>query len=541
MSEKISNKISVIIKMLYRNKGYIAVGLITFYILALWGTKYMLGNQADSLWKPVFNNIIPFFTVIASVSVVFCLFSGIWIKRMKKVNWGAVTFTACMVLGVLYMFILPPLSAPDEGAHFVTAYRLSNQIMGKTVTNDEGRVLVREGDVDGHITAYPDAATYEYIQNHLFDRDESNGTIEHYSIPVNTNTIIYLPQALGITLARLLDIGYVGLAFLARFFNLIVVSLGFAVSVNWIPFGKKVLFAVCTLPMTLSLIGSVSYDGMIMMLSFMFISYCFKLAYEKEKVEWKDILILAVTLGILAPCKIVYTPLVGLCLLIPKDKFKDKKTYILGAATVLGVVILSSVLVNGKIILGYATVSPEDTAMTWYDEGAQGYTLSYLLQNPKQFVGIMYRTATNNAVYYFKMMIGMALGNIDQRLMLEDKEIIFYTLYIVLAALPTAVTEKKKIKIGQKCWIAVLIVVVSILVFLSMLVGWTPMGFSQIEGIQGRYFLPVLPLALLILFKDNVLVIRNNISKYLIYTGCAVNLAVLAKMFGIMLITYPLI
>ena len=31
----------------------------------------------------------------------------------------------------------------------------------------------------------------------------------------------------------------------------------------------------------------------------------------------------------------------------------------------------------------------------------------------------------------------------------------------------------------------------------SMLLGWTPKGFTYIAGIQGRYFLPILPLILL--------------------------------------------
>ena len=39
---------------------------------------------------------------------------------------------ACaLCLGILYLLVLAPLSAPDEVSHFISAYRLSNEMLGQ--------------------------------------------------------------------------------------------------------------------------------------------------------------------------------------------------------------------------------------------------------------------------------------------------------------------------------------------------------------------------------------------------------------------------
>ena len=49
-------------------------------------------------------------------------------------------------LGILYLFVLPPLTAPDEISHYVSAYRLSSQMTGQPQRDRYGRVLLRAQD-----------------------------------------------------------------------------------------------------------------------------------------------------------------------------------------------------------------------------------------------------------------------------------------------------------------------------------------------------------------------------------------------------------
>ena len=73
---------------------------------------------------------------------------------------------------------------------------------------------------------------------------------------------------------------------------------------------------------------------------------------------------------------------------------------------------------------------------------------------------------------------------------------------------------EKGLKKGQKLWCLAIITGIIGLVILSM-VGHTPINYHAIEGVQGRYFLPILPLALLIISNSKV-VITENIDKYMI-------------------------
>ena len=64
-------------------------------------------------------------------------------------------------LGILYLFVLPPLSAPDEISHYVSAYRLSSQMTGQPQRDRYGRVLLRAQDawvedLDGDFVYEPD-------------------------------------------------------------------------------------------------------------------------------------------------------------------------------------------------------------------------------------------------------------------------------------------------------------------------------------------------------------------------------------------------
>ena len=60
---------------------------------------------------------------------------------------------------------------------------------------------------------------------------------------------------------------------------------------------------------------------------------------------------------------------------------------------------------------------------------------------------------------------------------------------------------------------------------LIMLMSWTPLDSPVVEGVQGRYFLPVLPLALLAL-RDRRITLEQPIERILTGGYCVVNVLV---------------
>ena len=54
---------------------------------------------------------------------------------------------AAMGIGLMYMVVLPPLSAPDEVSHYISAYQLSSRLMGRPARAEDERVFIRAQDV----------------------------------------------------------------------------------------------------------------------------------------------------------------------------------------------------------------------------------------------------------------------------------------------------------------------------------------------------------------------------------------------------------
>ena len=74
-------------------------------------------------------------------------------------------------------------------------------------------------------------------------------------------------------------------------------------------------------PVAVSSLASMSPDAMTISMSYLFISYILKLLNEKDKkIDWKDKIILLILGMVIALCKIVYLPLAGLVLILPKEK-----------------------------------------------------------------------------------------------------------------------------------------------------------------------------------------------------------------------------
>lgn len=479
-----------------------------------------------------------------------------------------------MFLGVLYLLVLPPLSAPDEISHYIGAYQLSSRIMGKQAVSDEGAVLIRGSDwfledVYGNygyekgedqiwkISGDRDEdrewkvlgqelgeETYRMIytmgikgektpqevnfgQSGLNAEDQTGASIYP---PVVTTPVAYIPQALGISLARLLHLNSIWLAYLGRLFNLLFFVSVTAIAMRRLPFGKEVLFGVAVLPMTLHLSGSFSYDVMIMACLFYFTAVCLDLAYGKEKAEWKDVAVLMVLMAAAGPCKMIYGVLMGLCLLIPVKKFGGWLRWGLAALAVAGSWGLAMALVNSQVIAGYAAA--EEQVVVWADEA--GYTLSFLLQNPGQLIRMFYQTILWQAETYHLTMIGAYLGNIDLGLDVPYVIVILFTFCLAALALRKP-GESLILTGGKRLWVFVVCGACMAAALGSMLIAWTPVSSRIINGVQGRYFLPFLPV-LLMACKNDWLILTKNRNRSILYLMFCANGYVLFRLFSIVCI-----
>lgn len=438
---------------------------------------------------------------------------------------------SCLLLGLLYMVVLPPLSAPDEVSHYISAYQLSNRFLRKEAADSQGRVYIRAQDAwaedledvladDGSgviregdtviVGQTVEQDTYELIrQRGLGGQDAGqqsgnqpggNQPVPSYQPAVRTTPLAYIPQALGISMGRLLGLGTLGLMFLGRIFNLLFYcTVGFF-AVRRIPLGKEVLCGVGLLPMSLHLAASMSYDVMILALSGYFLAACLDLAYRAERVRGRDVAVLAAVLAVMGPCKMVYGVIAGWCLLIPVKKFGGRGKWALSAAAVLGAFGAAMAVVNLQTVALYTGI--QDRYITWAQE--PGYSFAQLIHSPLKVLRLCYNTLTGYGEQLYSGMIGSMMGNMDPVLNVP------YVVILGLTALLVVLTLRKPgepllIRKGQKLWIWFLAFLCLGALMFSMLLTWTPLSATMIQGVQGRYLLPFLP-ALLLTIKNDRLV-----------------------------------
>lgn len=438
---------------------------------------------------------------------------------------------SCLLLGLLYMVVLPPLSAPDEVSHYISAYQLSNRFLRKEAADSQGRVYIRAQDAwaedledvladDGSgviregdtviVGQTVEQDTYELIrQRGLGGQDagqqsgnqpEGNQPVPSYQPAVRTTPLAYIPQALGISMGRLLGLGTLGLMFLGRIFNLLFYcTVGFF-AVRRIPLGKEVLCGVGLLPMSLHLAASMSYDVMILALSGYFLAACLDLAYRAERVRGRDVAVLAAVLAVMGPCKMVYGVIAGWCLLIPVKKFGGRGKWALSAAAVLGAFGAAMAVVNLQTVALYTGI--QDRYITWAQE--PGYSFAQLIHSPLKVLRLCYNTLTGYGEQLYSGMIGSMMGNMDPVLNVPYVVILGLTALLVVLALRKP-GEPLLIRKGQKLWIWFLAFLCLGALMFSMLLTWTPLSATMIQGVQGRYLLPFLP-ALLLTIKNDRLV-----------------------------------
>lgn len=468
--------------------------------------------------------------------------------KLERVFPGAV-----MGLGLMYMVVLPPLSAPDEVSHFISAYQLSSYMMGIPARAEDERVYIRAQDTfiedmtgileygdegergagqggtgqngagqggtgergagqggtgeNGADEAGPavvlgqdlDESTYRAIKERGLGSTGETGTVMSYQMPVRTTPLAYVPQALGIALGRLLNLGGLGLLFLGRLFNLAFFAVMGYLAIRRMPFGKEAAAGVALLPMTLHLASSLSYDVMIISLSGYFTALCLHLAYKAERVKVRDVLVLALVMAVMGPCKMVYGVIAGFCLLIPVKKFGGWGKWTLSAASVLGAFGAAMALVNHRTVSLYTQA--DQGYVAWAQE--TGYTFGQLLHSPLLVLKMCYNTLMWQGEQLYTGMIGGALGHMDAVLNTPYVVILGLTAILVMMALRKP-GESILIQWKGRLWIWFLCLVCLGALMFSMLLAWTPVTSNVIKGVQGRYLLPLLPIFLVSLKNDKV-------------------------------------
>lgn len=425
--------------------------------------------------------------------IIFCgiVFLGvIFIRRLK---WKKETkienyfLQMGIVLGIMFILLIPPGVSPDDLAHIATSYSDVNKIMGKEAIDKDGYTIARETDIAVGISNQLSLNTMAKYKDQLIKKPEFVRT-QYIRGPLKTPIIAHLPQDIGVLLGWIFHQNGMITLYMGKICALIFYLICIYCAIRWLPWGKQVLAIIALFPINLELATSFSYDCIVLSLSFLLTAYVMKLIYEKEWVEWKDYLILTIISICLSPCKVAYVFMMGLVFAIPKEKHKVKvKPWICKCGVVLlGVV---AVMVT-RLSLVTNIVSGEGSV--------EAYTLREIL-NPAIWPRTLHYTYFQERDRYFGDFFGNSLGYYQ----IQISWILIGALLVVLVLALCSQENVQKVEKKTKWLVLGLALIMTGGIFVSLWLDFTPKTIYYIAGVQSRYFMPYIPILLLLFCKGN--------------------------------------
>ena len=451
-----------------------------------------------------------------------------WLSLGKEIRIERLFLFSMIVLSLAYMLFFAPVSVPDEQAHYISAYRLSNYFLFHWGQFSQNDILMRQADAEFFgqfaVSGNLDAQSYQrVIENFTWFTGKTQ--LVTYSANTATNVPLgYVASALGIAVGRLFHLGSLPVFYLGRMFNMAQYIALASVAMRRIPFGKSVIYAISMFPMVLHLCASFSYDCMIIGVSMLFVAEVVRMIYG-ETISRGQVILCAVLCFVLAPSKLVYTPLLFLVLLIPGEKLKGVFRY----PTLLKVIFITAGIVGLLVGQIHSLASYVGEAggsyVAWAEE--EGYSISWVLQNPLGTLSIFGATFLTSADYFFHTMLGGSLGWLQ--IAVPDFLCLPFAGLFFLACMKKR-EEVAPVSFLSKCWITILVLGSCGLVFASMFLSWTPISYNVILGIQGRYFLPLLP-AVFLIMRNNTVEVGGRMDHHIVFMTGALNVFVLSFCF----------
>ena len=447
-----------------------------------------------------------------------------WMVFVKKCKIETTVFVSLLFVGLIYNFLLLPYMAPDERTHIDMTYRYSNDLFGIPYTGNEVTLAKRVDDTKIELVENPALSNYYIVYNELLQGVQDDSlVITNTTANTYAPMFVYLPAVLGMTLGRLLGLGTISMLMLARWCNMAF----FAVCVWWcmkkLPFGKLPLAIIALLPMTIQQCNSFSYDAVITSVLFLFSTYIIRMTYEEKPIKIQDVVILSVLSALLVYGKSgVYLPVCLAAMLIPAKKFGSLWKKFAATGALVGIGLLSYINRNSGTVTQVLNTTA-DTSVAGFATGntaAMGYTVGYFLQNPWKLIQMLANTVADKTEFYLESVIGKKLGWIAIDI---SGVVVIGFLIVFLFAMCKVRGEKQFVTPGQKWWIAIVCCLSAGMILMGMLLTWTPYGHVSIEGVQGRYFTPLL-LLLSLLGRNQMVLLNENRDRELFSAGMVLQL-----------------
>ena len=458
--------------------------------------------------------VVEDFLRVTGLLVCLALAAGVWwwgslkrwftsaeaVLRVKDWRRGASIAWFYLVVALLWgsamIVITPPFQVPDEPAHYFRAWSVANlQLVaepGSLVTVPENVATLPDrlgSNVGGDWAAnhYSVGQAASSLWERISADSRSQVTTAASYAPVG-----YVPQAIGMGIARVLGHSPLLGFYLGRLSNLIAAAVIVFFAIRVVPFGKPLLALVALVPMVVFETASLSPDALVLSGCILLLAMVLR-ATTLGVVPVRELIVMTCVSVILLNAKPGYAVVaLVLFMLTPRQLGGARRYAAWIGATVAGAfgVAVAVALVAPEMPSGYMA----SIGMAGVDVGQQ---VSFVIRHPFEFAKVIYDT--------FDQQI---LGLDGSRLPLG--QMAYGILGWLAIDLPTAgmwaMAAAGILFLGSREEVpttpwqrfvmiatgAVLVATIS----LGLYTGWSRVAAPVVNGLQGRYFIAVIPLGL---------------------------------------------
>lgn len=405
-------------------------------------------------------------------------------------------------LGSIFLCCNVPGNTPDEPFH----YRMLYKTYSLKWFSDDFQYPAESWD--NYFLGY------NTIRERIFNNNEiiSMTDFERGSYSI----FMYLIGTLGLIIGNLFGVSIIMTMYLSSFMNLILLCLAGYYSIKKIPFAKYALLVYLLSPMNLQQMTSMSADAMINMFSILFIVQVLNIKFTEKDISLKNGVILSILLFFVLMFKNAYFPLAFL-LIILKNNLKNSKKrnkkrliFILLLPFIIYFIItfmIPKFINNGNAIKLDTTIIVNGVKAPQQLYTKFGYFINNLITIPMVIINtLLYKTD-----FYITSFAGQSLGwfniNMPIYLTIMYYVLLFYSVYFE--------KEKNVLKKWEK-WLFIIIWGLNFAVICGgLFLGWGNIREFIVEGVQGRYFIPINFLLLCTMVNNKVRLDFENKKLYL--------------------------
>ena len=398
--------------------------------------------------------------------------------------------------GVVIGILVPTYQSPDELAHI---NMMQNEIGLKGYAEDILNGHYKECDAERIKAANGEKLNnYQYTEG-LYKKFSDD---LHVTFKPNIRFVRHFAANIGFLISVIAGLPIFWCLQIAELCSLFFYVIVGYYALKIMPIKKEILAVIMLLPMSLHQACSINYDATLLPICFLYIAYIMYLLYSEKKIRWKDIAVIFILLLLMAIIKLPYAMLILLILILPLKQYalmvKDRN------------VMQLVYKYRWLLICAGAIVMFTGLYILRYNVNILAVVAS-IIKLPR-YIYIFLNTIRHSYMFYITSTIG-SFGWLDCSV-----GALYRVGVILFCILLTQADDEIKSRFTKKKVCICLLSFIVILNFVHIAMenwtvvvnGWTVDNnlsawlsciekIDIIQGVQGRYFIPILPLVAIVI------------------------------------------